>query len=233
MNKKGVTFLEVVVIILCIALLIIVLLPDIDRRDSRGNITHDISNLRSLYGIFISGQTDKKPMPKSVGHRFWLALFVGDPADKTTGVKIDNVYAHPSQAGNLINFRDDGRLSKDEIIADFQNALTNKIQGWEQLPKQDNLYTSYAGPRTLSAFLKKGSTQVIGCTGSRNGYGFYDDGFSVLRADQSAEFLLYEMLATETPDEWSADQDEPSWNSTLLKNVINIEPSANSQSEGR
>ena len=230
MRKRGMTVIEVIVIILLFSVIFVwfvfgtVMEP---MCGGGGSKTQDISNLKALVGLYISGQCDKKPMPKSTGHRFWLALFVGDPDNLLTGetgVHIDNVYAQPSQAGNLLCPIDQGALSKNEITTDFQQMIDNREQGWNNLAQEDNLYTSYAGPKSLRAFTDKSSSGIVGCDGSREGYGFFTDGFSVVNNKQGAEFKEYEQLAEKYPDEWTKTQDEPNWNSTLLQNVINITP---------
>ena len=158
-----------------------------------------------------------------MGHRFWLAMFVGDPVGVEGGLKIDDVYASPSQAGNLLSPKDAEAFHKDEISKAFQNAFSNEIQGWDKLPGKDNLYTSYAGPKNRSVFRNKSSAAIVGCTGSRDKLGFFLDGFAVVYADQRAEFLTYEDLSEKYPNDWTGEEDEPNWDSQLLKSVLNIE----------
>ena len=94
------------------------------------------------------------------------------------------------------------------------------------MPGKDNLYTSYAGPKNRSVFLKKGSAAIVGCSGSRDKLGFFLDGFAVVYADQRAEFLTYEDLAKEYPKDWTGEEEEPNWNSQLLKSVLNLDKAA-------
>ena len=223
MRNRGITLIEVVVIVIILGVITVLLLPNIIVPISRGPKTTDISNLKGLVGIYIAGQTDKKSTPKSKGHRFWLAMFVGDPVGVEGGLKIDDLYASPSQAGNLLSPKDAEALSKDKIAQAFQNALDNGIQGWDKLPGKDNLYTSYAGPTSRRAFSNKKSGGIVGCTGSRDKLGFFLDGFATVNSSQGAEFKTYEQLSEKYPDDWTGEEDEPNWNSQLLKSILNIE----------
>ena len=213
---------EVLVIVIILGVIVVLLLPNIMYSPCGSSQTTEISHLKGLVGIYIAGQTDKKTTPKSMGHRFWLAMFVGDPVGVEGGLKIDDVYASPSQAGTLLSPKDAEALSKDEISQAFENALSNEIQGWDQLIGDDTLYTSYAGPRNRRVFLSKPAA-IVGCSGSRDGLGFFVDGFAVVYADQRAEFLTYEDLAEKYPDDWTGEEDEPNWNSQLLKSVLNLD----------
>jgi len=152
-------------------------------------------------------------------------MFIGDPASWKNGLKPDETYAQITQAGNLLCPRDFDSLEKAEIMNEFDDLLFNGSGGWDKLPKNDNLYCSYAGPRNARVFTDK-SEVIVGCTGSRDGKGFYTDGFSAVNSQQGAEFKLYEEVAERFYDDWTGEEAEPNWNSTLLKHVLNIEPSS-------
>ena len=223
MRKRGFTLIELLVVIAIIGVLAAILLPNIMGALEKASQTTDISNLKGLAGIYISGQTDKKPTPKAKGHRFWLAMFVGDSQGVSGGLKIDDVYASPSQAGNLLCPKDTQALSKDEISQAFEDALNNGTQGWDQLTGDDTLYTSYAGPRSRRSFSDKKSSGIIGCDGSRDGLGFFLDGFATVNSSQGTEFKTYEALAEKFPNDWTGEEDEPNWESKLLSSVYNLD----------
>lgn len=189
--------------------------------DAEADKAESIDHLKNLVGLYITGQTQRKPTPKSIGHTFWLALFVGDSAGVTGGLKIEDAYAQPSQAGNLISPADRYCLSKDDIEKAFEDAFLAERQGWDQLPGDSRLYTSYAGPRTRRDISRK-KNGIIGCEGSRNGHGFFPDGFCVVTNYQSASFMKYEDLAKENSDEWTGKETEPNWDSELLDTVYNV-----------
>ena len=134
MRNRGISLIKSIVVIGIIVVLAITIIALLIPNFIMGSHTYkprDVYNLKGLVGIFISAQTDKKTAPKSTGHRFWLAMFVGDPVGVEGGLKIEDVYASPSQAGNLLSPKDAEAFSKDEISQAFENALTYEIQGWD------------------------------------------------------------------------------------------------------
>jgi len=226
MYKQGITIIEVIVIVMILIVIAALILPNMMSSTGWGhNKSQDISNLKNLVGIYISGQTANKKVPKSRGHEFWLALFVGDPKSMKDGLDIWNAYAQPSQAGNLICLMDKGVLSKDEIAQEFEDLVMNEVQGWDSLSHDSSSYTSYAGPKNPDYFSQK---MIVGCTGSRDGIGFFSQGFAVVYGDQSAQFLKYEDLADSNSQEWTGDEVEPNWKSVTLLTVLNLKSSSQS-----
>ncbi len=191
---------------------------DIRRPTMREMRDADKKNLETLIRIYLEGRKKGKPVPKSRGHRFWLALFTGDPAGISGGLKIKDAYAPPSKAIILISSEDKGAKLK-EVVRDIQELVDKGVSGWDQLG-EDNLYTSYAGPKDIANF---GTNEVVGCTGSKGGCGFWEDGFMIVRGNGKVEYLKYADLATKFPEDWDGDEDEPNWNSKLLKNRANLD----------
>ena len=219
MEKRGFTLIELLVVLGFLVLLALFLIPRKLTYDINHNQHLDVNNLKSLCNAYTTG-LHVYPSPKATGHRFWLALFVGDKEGTKDGLKIEDAYARPGDASMLRCSHDSAVKTKIKMIREFQDMLDNKKSGWDLL-KNDELYTSYAGPKSRLSFSKG---EVVGATGSRNGLGFFENGFAIVRGNGSAEYKEYVKLAEEYPDEWSDGEnlEEPLWNSTLLRTVLNL-----------
>lgn len=201
-NNKAFTLIELLVVIAIIGVLAAILIPNVLGAIEEARKTADANNLKELMGSYTKGYNPSKGkgMPSSTGHRFWLALYVGDGPGGRLQINdptSSKIYIS-ADACNLLRSPKDGSVrTRDDLQRELGLAITNQ-SGAQGLSID---YTSYAGPKgagpnnTPDRALGRGNPHgIVGCTGSRGGQGFFDDGFSVVTYNNEASYRTYDSL---------------------------------------
>lgn len=198
-NNRGFTLIELLVVIAIIGVLAAILIPNILGAIRDAKKTADTANLKELIKQYVAGQAKKLRGPRSVGHRFWVALLAGDGAAlgtaaytvSTTGTSTD-VYMSSGDVGVLCSPADDV-IQKEQV----KNSIAAAVAGNQGASAATIDWCSYAGPAGVAGLngyltLSKPGGGIVGCTGSRNNVGYFPDGMSVVRSNAEAEFVSWE-----------------------------------------
>ncbi len=194
-STRAFTLIEAAVLVVMIGFLAAVLFVATTPHH-HGWKTPDATNLKRLVETYLSGQAQAKakPTPTSVGHRFWLALCVGDgPGEGNVVVHdaddADQYIGSGDGAGLYLSPSDQDALNQDEVKQELERAIMAGT-GVSGLQNSD-LMCSYAGPANPAVDMRSMDKRIVGCTIDRGGYSIFDDGFNAVTASAQARYYKY------------------------------------------
>ena len=223
-STRGFTLIEFIALLAIIAILsLVVLLPAVPRGYHGGGKTADATNLKRLVETWLSGQAQRTPKqtPTSVGHRFWLALCVGDgPGEGNLtlqGSDDPNQYIGSGDgAGLFLSPGDRDCLNQDEVKQELENVLQAGT-GVAGLQNSD-LMCSYAGPSNPAVDMRNKKGLIVGCTIDRAGMSIFDDGFNGVTASAQARYYNYRDMVDQY--NWPDGVSCPQYGLDPLTNVV-------------
>ena len=229
MNKRGITRIEVLVVILVVITLSAILVPflmdsAVDHR--RGPDRNNLSGLIESYLTGSSFMEPNKPTPESTGREFWLALFVGDGPGmrlEVRDVELENIYLQ-ARSVNLLRSPADPKIVSREAL---EQAILEAIESGRGVAALGPTHVSYAGPKGDAdglpnrALYGGPNSRLVGSTGSRDGIGFYIDGFYAVNQDGAASFYRFSDLAEEQG--YPSDASAPMYEENILEWVEDFE----------
>ena len=205
--------IQVAVILLVLGIIAAIVVPNIVGALEDAKKTADAENMKGLMKAFIDGHSDKKAVPQASGYRFWLALYVGDeraPGDPRPNPS--TLYLTPGDASYLVSPADPV-ADRDRTEAAIIAALAGN-----GLADLDATHCSYPGPRVgVTSQSRKVGGRIIIITGARNGRGFFEDGYNIIKGNLESHFYRYEEYRNASGDLVARTQ--PNW-----ANFPSIEP---------
>ncbi|MGE0431245.1 MAG: type II secretion system protein [Planctomycetota bacterium] len=223
MRKRGFTLIELLVVIAIIGVLAAILIPNILSAIAGSKKTADATNLKRLVEQYMAGQAQakSKKTPKSAGHRFWLALCVGDgpgPGNlEITGDDDPDQYIGVGDsAGLFLSPGDSDAMGQDEV----KKALQECVEGGSGVTglQSSELMCSYAGPKTPKKNMSDKKGNIVGCNTDRDGASIFDDGFNGVTASGQARYYYYREMTEQYS--WPDQVDAPQFGSEPLDEVI-------------
>ena len=169
--------------------------------------TPDATRLKRLVETYLSGQAQAraKRTPTSVGHRFWIALCIGDGPGagylEVDGPDDLDSYMDPETAAYLLtNTEDDrGAFTRDEVQELLQLAMASGRGLAALTPEEADQMCSYAGPMEPRKNMRDKKGLIVACNTDRNGQSAsaFDDGFNAVTASAQARYYNYRDMVDE------------------------------------